>query len=182
MRVDEPPVSFSVALRLVSALDVVLLDLPTPSPCLPYFGRMVERDKNHACIILWSLGNESGVGPTHTLMHRWIHARDPSRPVVYEGLGQCCNDATDILVPMYALPGQLHHLVDAHGEDRPLLLSEYSHAMGNSCGGLAAYWAVIRRHGVLQGGCIWDWVDQGLTLAGGVGGLSSSRRTRTITS
>ena len=86
--------------------------------------RMVEREKNHACVIMWSLGNESGVGPTHHLLSRWIHARDASRPVHYEGLGNCCNSASDVLVPMYARPEQLRSFVDVPTETRPLILCE----------------------------------------------------------
>lgn len=124
--------------------------------------RMVERDKNHACIIAWSLGNEAGVGPTQSCMREYIARRDPSRFVQYEGLGQCVNPASDILVPMYAHPYQCAGLVDAPGEERPLVLCEYSHAMGNSNGGLHEYWRLFDTHPNIQGGFIWDWCDQGL--------------------
>ena len=124
--------------------------------------RMVERDKNFTCIVLWSLGNEAGVGPTQMLMKAYLKQRDPSRPVTYEGLGNCTAPATEILVPMYATPSQCSMLVDAPGEERPLILCEYSHAMGNSNGGLAGYWKLFYSHGNIQGGFVWDWADQGL--------------------
>ena len=113
--------------------------------------RMVECQKNHACIFMWSLGNESGVGPTHLLMRQWVNARDPTRPTHYEGLGNCHNGGSEVISPMYAHPDHCVQLVDAAGnDDRPLLLCEYSHAMGNSNGGLADYWRLFREHPHVQ--------------------------------
>ena len=91
--------------------------------------RMVERDKNHTCIVLWSLGNEAGVGPTQMLMNGYLKRRDPSRPIQYEGLGNCTHASSQLLVPMYAHPEHCTLLADAPGEVRPLVLCEYSHAM-----------------------------------------------------
>lgn len=122
--------------------------------------RMVECHKNHACIFMWSLGNESGIGPTHLLMREWVNARDPTRPTHYEGLGNCHNGASEVLSPMYAHPAHCVALADA--SDKPLILCEYSHAMGNSNGGLDEYWRLFREHAQIQGGFIWDWCDQGL--------------------
>ncbi|MDD1783131.1 beta-galactosidase [Enterovibrio sp. ZSDZ35] len=135
--------------------------------------RMVERDKNHPCIILWSLGNESGIGTNHHAMYQWLKHRDPTRPVQYEG-GGANTAATDILCPMYARVSQditdtplpkwsLPKWIGLPEENRPLILCEYAHAMGNSLGGFNKYWDAFRRHPRLQGGFIWDWVDQGLT-------------------
>ncbi|MFQ6130446.1 MAG: glycoside hydrolase family 2 TIM barrel-domain containing protein [Armatimonadota bacterium] len=121
--------------------------------------RMVERDKNHPSIIIWSLGNESGDGPNLEATSRWIHERDPSRPVQYQPAGD--KPYTDIIVPFYLPIGQLVDLARKH-PDRPVMLAEYQHAMGNSNGGLAGYWEAIEAHHNLQGGFIWDWVDQGL--------------------
>jgi beta-galactosidase len=128
--------------------------------------RMVQRDKNHPSIIFWSLGNESGYGPNHDAMAGWIRRYDPSRPLHYEGALQfdlyAEAPATDVICPMYP---QIDAIVawakSGHG-DRPLIMCEYSHAMGNSNGSLADYWDAIESHHGLQGGFIWDWVDQGL--------------------
>jgi len=136
--------------------------------------RMVSRDFNHPSIILWSLGNESGYGAAHDAMYHWARKVDPSRPVQYEG-GGSNTPATDVICPMYARthadldqgedlgpkPSLLNWLRVA-GEQRPVILCEYAHAMGNSLGNFADYWQVFREHPRLQGGFIWDWVDQGL--------------------
>jgi len=121
--------------------------------------RMVERDKNHPSIILWSLGNEAGDGTTFEAASDWIHHRDPSRPVHYERAGT--RPHTDIVCPMYS---RIERLIEYGREerDRPLILCEYAHAMGNSPGNLQDYWDVIEEYKHLQGGSIWDWVDQGL--------------------
>ena len=121
--------------------------------------RMVERDKNHPCIIIWSLGNEAGDGINTEATSRWIHERDNSRPVQYERAKE--RPHTDIVCPMY---DRIEEIVEYAQEnhDRPLILCEYAHAMGNSVGNLQDYWDAIESYDQLQGGCIWDWVDQGL--------------------
>jgi beta-galactosidase len=121
--------------------------------------RMMERDKNHPSVIVWSLGNEAGDGANFQATSRWIHERDPSRPVLYEPAGE--RDHVDIVAPMYARAYQLEAYALGN-PDRPLIMCEYAHAMGNSVGNLRDYWDVIDRYDVLQGGFIWDWVDQGL--------------------
>ncbi len=119
--------------------------------------RMVERDKNFTCIIGWSLGNEAGYGPHFETIYKWTKERDPSRPVQYEGGGY--NSVSDIFAPMYAKIERLteHTIRRSH---KPLILCEYAHAMGNSVGNLDDYWDLIYKHEQLQGGFIWDWVDQ----------------------
>ena len=121
--------------------------------------RMVERDKNHPSIVLWSLGNEAGEGAIFERTYAWIKQRDPSRPVQYEPAGEAAY--TDIYCPMYP---PIEHIVEyAEGDPaKPLIMIEYAHAMGNSVGNLADYWQAIDAHPVLQGGFIWDWVDQSL--------------------
>jgi len=121
--------------------------------------RMVERDKNHPSVIVWSLGNEGGDGVNFQATSDWIHERDPSRPVQYERAIR--EPHVDIYAPMYA---RIPHLLDWASEprSRPLILCEYAHAMGNSVGNLRDYWDVIYAHPQLQGGFIWDWIDQGL--------------------
>jgi len=120
---------------------------------------MVERDKNHPSIIIWSLGNEAGDGVNFKATYQWIKERDPSRPVQYERAEQ--KPHTDIVCPMYR---QIRHLKEyvRKRQSRPLIMCEYAHAMGNSVGNLQDYWDVIEKYEQLQGGFIWDWVDQGL--------------------
>ncbi|MCL4298862.1 MAG: DUF4981 domain-containing protein [Anaerolineae bacterium] len=157
--------------------------------------RLVERDKNHPCVIFWSLGNESGYGPNHDAMAGWIRGYDPSRPLHYEGaisqysallnaaeqpveadqhipgaeqeIGRRLGWrqgflATDVVSPMYP---SVDHII-AYAQDpantRPLVMCEYAHSMGNSTGNLKEYWEAIETCHGLQGGFIWDWVDQGI--------------------
>jgi beta-galactosidase len=120
---------------------------------------MVERDKNHPSIIIWSLGNEAGDGVNFTATADWVRERDPSRPVHYERAELGPN--TDIYCPMYERIPQIVEYAETY-DDRPLILCEYSHAMGNSNGNLEDYWDAIYKYERLQGGFIWDWVDQGL--------------------
>ncbi|MEH0831930.1 beta-galactosidase [Pectobacterium cacticida] len=141
--------------------------------------RMVQRDRNHPSIIIWSLGNESGHGANHDALYRWVKTVDPSRPVQYEG-GGANTAATDIICPMYARVDQdqpfpavpkwsIKKWLSMPGEQRPLILCEYAHAMGNSLGGYAKYWQAFRQYPRLQGGFVWDWVDQSLTKHDGEG-------------
>lgn len=121
--------------------------------------RMVERDKNHPSVVIWSLGNEAGNGENFYATYDWIKERDATRPVQYERALKERN--TDIYVPMYPSLEEIEEY--AQGDDpRPLIMCEYSHAMGNSMGNFAEYWALIDAYPKLQGGFIWDWVDQGL--------------------
>ncbi|MFC1606467.1 glycoside hydrolase family 2 TIM barrel-domain containing protein [Candidatus Latescibacterota bacterium] len=121
--------------------------------------RMVERDKNHPSVVIWSLGNEAGDGVNFEATSAWIHENDPSRPVHYERAEE--KPHTDIVCPMYARIEQIEAYAKKP-QSRPLILCEYAHAMGNSVGNLQDYWDVIEKYPVLQGGFIWDWVDQGL--------------------
>jgi len=126
--------------------------------------RMLERDKNHPSIIIWSLGNEAGDGHNILASYKWIKQRDLSRPVQYEREGKKTNAPerhSDILCPMYAPISSIEKYAQGN-PDRPLILCEYVHAMGNSVGGVKDYWDVIEKYKSLQGGCVWDWVDQGL--------------------
>ncbi|WP_204526521.1 beta-galactosidase [Citrobacter cronae] len=150
-----------------------LSDDPTWLPAMSQrVTRMVQRDRNHPSIIIWSLGNESGHGVNHDALYRWIKSEDPSRPVQYEG-GGANTAATDIICPMYARVDQdqpfpavpkwsIKKWLSMPGEQRPLILCEYAHAMGNSFGGFAKYWQAFRQYPRLQGGFVWDWVDQSL--------------------
>lgn len=129
----------------------------------------LERDKNHPCIVMWSMGNESGDGENFQAMSKWIHERDPSRPVHYEQAQQRAH--VDIFSPMYAsIQACLDYCREEEkkplAEQRPLIQCEYNHAMGNSSGNLSDYWEVYRKERLLQGGFIWDWKDQALLTKG----------------
>ena len=121
--------------------------------------RMVERDKNHASVIIWSMGNEAGFGPNFEACYRWIREADPSRPIHYERAEG--NDFTDIMCPMYADLEWCEKYLQSSPK-KPLIQCEYAHAMGNSMGGFKEYWDLIRKYPQYQGGFIWDFVDQGL--------------------
>jgi beta-galactosidase len=121
--------------------------------------RMFERDKNHPSIVTWSLGNEAGNGDNFFATYTWLKEHDKTRPTQYEGAISYEN--TDIQVPMYWSIEKMINYVDEGGA-RPLIQCEYAHAMGNSLGNLQDYWNVIESYPSMQGGFIWDWVDQGL--------------------
>jgi len=127
---------------------------------------MVERDKNHPSVIVWSLGNESGYGPNHDAAAGWLRARDPSRPLHYEGAinrdWSGGTRVTDVICPMYASVEEIESWAEGDSDTRPLILCEYSHAMGNSNGGLADYFAAFARYPALQGGFVWEWIDHGI--------------------
>lgn len=121
---------------------------------------MFERDKNHPSVIVWSLGNEAGNGYNFYNTYKWLKDNDKTRPVQYERAGMEWN--TDIRCPMYSHPWEIEEYAQNPKSDRPLILCEYAHAMGNSLGNFKEYWDIIEKYPLLQGGCIWDWVDQGL--------------------
>ena len=131
--------------------------------------RMALRDKNHASVIAWSLGNESGYGANHDAAAGWLRRYDPSRPLHYEGAikWDWSGDqaASDLTCPMYppisAIVGHAQSGLQRH----PLVMCEFSHAMGNSNGTLAEYWDAIEATPGLQGGFIWEWWDHGLVQA-----------------
>ena len=123
--------------------------------------RMVSCNRNHPSIIIWSLGNESGYGKNFDLMADWIRKTDPSRPIHYEGAGEA--KLVDLVSVMYPAIGDLEEAVRNESKDpRPYFMCEYAHAMGNSPGNLREYWQLIYNNPRLIGGCVWDWVDQGI--------------------
>lgn len=121
--------------------------------------RMVENFKNHPSIIFWSLGNEAGDGPNFEACYQWIKERDNSRAVQYERAGEAAH--TDVVCPMYSGLERLESYAKGDKKYRPFIMCEYAHAMGNSQGGFKDYWDLIRKYPKLQGGFIWDFVDQG---------------------
>ena len=135
--------------------------------------RMVERDKNHPCVIMWSLGNEAGTGANLAAMAAWIRERDGSRLIHYEGDHENCSYA-DVYSRMYAglpevaaighrqEPGTADPAHDAHRRGLPFLLCEYAHAMGNGPGGLRDYQELFEAHPRLAGGFVWEWIDHGI--------------------
>ena len=128
--------------------------------------RMALRDKNHASVVIWSLGNESGYGRNHDAAAAWLRDYDPSRPLHYEGAIRfdwaAARNVTDIICPMYPPIASIVDLAESGKQQRPLILCEYSHAMGNSNGTLAEYWDAIESHPGLQGAFIWEWRDHGI--------------------
>lgn len=121
--------------------------------------RMFERDKNHPSIIIWSLGNEAGKGKVFEATYQWLKDHDDSRLVQYEPAEE--EHYTDVFAPMYPSIERLVEYAESKPK-RPAIMIEYAHAMGNSVGNLKDYWQAIEKYDVLQGGFIWDWVDQSL--------------------
>lgn len=134
--------------------------------------RMVERDKNHASVIIWSLGNECGSGRGLTAMADWIKGRDPDRLVHYEG-DLSCKDV-DLYSRMYPTHAEVELIgkraedpwgdpeLDARRRAMPFIMCEYGHAMGNGPGGLSEYQRLFERYERCQGGFVWEWIDHGL--------------------
>ena len=148
-------------------------DDPTWRPALlDRMQRTVERDKNHPSIIMWSLGNEAGAGRNLAAMSEWVHGRDPSRPVHYEGdpgsghvdvysRMYATHDEVDA-IGRYAEPVTSDPALDAHRRSLPFVLCEYAHAMGNGPGGLLEYQQLFEKYPRCQGGFVWEWIDHGI--------------------
>jgi len=152
MLIDEANVESHGASRTVPASDP-----QWTKSCLDRMARMVQRDKNHPSVVIWSLGNEAGQGSNFARMAEYTHAADNTRPVHYQGM----NSVADMDSTMYP------HVDGLAGAGRstsskPFIMCEYAHAMGNAVGNLQEYWDVIDTYPRLIGGCIWDWVDQGI--------------------
>ncbi len=138
--------------------------------------RMVERDKNHACVIMWSLGNESYMGTNHLEMAGWCRRRDPSRPIHYEPFDTAQLDEYgepseyfDVIARMYPSPHELATIRQYNNRRRPVFMCEYAHSLGLGPGGLRDYWDVIFSDERFMGGCVWEWRDLSVreTLPGG---------------
>ena len=151
--------------------------------------RMAERDKNHPCVVMWSMGNESGYGPNFAAVSAWLHDFDPTRPVHYEGAqggnGEPDPKTVDVISRFYTRvkqeylnPGipeggdkeraenarweRLLEIAERTNDNRPVMTSEYAHCMGNALGNFKEYWDEIYSNPRMLGGFIWDWVDQGI--------------------
>ncbi|MFJ6853569.1 glycoside hydrolase family 2 TIM barrel-domain containing protein [Streptomyces sp. NPDC091271] len=152
-------------------------DNPSADPAwreayLDRMSRMVERDKNHPSVIMWSLGNESGTGDNLRAMADWTHERDPARPVHYEG--DWDSGYVDVYSRMYADHDETDRIgrraeepttdpeLDGHRRSLPFILCEYAHAMGNGPGGLSEYQRLFEQHPRCQGGFVWEWIDHGI--------------------
>ena len=134
--------------------------LPEWAPAhLDRIKRMFATDKNHPSIIIWSLGNECGNGPVFYDAYDWLKQIDSTRPVQFEQAGE--NRNTDIVAPMYPGIKSMKEYANSQ-KSRPYIMCEYSHAMGNSNGNFQEYWDIINSSKHMQGGFIWDWVDQGI--------------------
>ena len=137
--------------------------------------RMVERDKNHPAVIMWSLGNESGRGRNLAGMAEWTRLRDPSRPIHYEGDHESCayTDVYSLMYPKHAVvetigrgeePPTADPADDAHRRSLPFIMCEYAHAMGNGPGGLSDYQRLFEAYPRCQGGFVWEWIDHGIRV------------------
>jgi beta-galactosidase len=134
--------------------------------------KLVERDKNHPCVIFWSLGNESGTGPNHAAMSGWIKEYDRTRFVHYEGAQGNTSESdvdvqpdrpyVDVISRMYVDIGTMVKWASDLRETRPVMWCEYAHAMGNSLGNFFKFWDAIRSHDQIIGAFVWDWTDQGI--------------------
>ncbi|MDT5263341.1 MAG: beta-galactosidase [Acidobacteriota bacterium] len=127
---------------------------------------VVERDKNHPSVFIFSMGNEAGFGRNFVAAREWAKTNYPEFIVSYEP-GNSIH--SDVFSPMYTPPSQLIPQWEKYGRGRPMFLIEYAHSMGNSDGNLPEYWSEIESHRQLQGGFIWDWVDQGIRKRGANG-------------
>ena len=134
--------------------------------------RMVARDRNHPCVIFWSLGNESGDGICFDNAYNAVKALDPSRPIHYEGtfnggygsgVGTNTNKHSDLFSDMYPSVSQVKNKAEgSNTQGKPYFICEYAHAMGQAVGNLKEYWDIIENSTSIIGGCIWDWVDQAI--------------------
>ena len=129
---------------------------------LDRMNQMVQRDKNHACVVIWSLGNESSYGQNHKAMYDYVREVDPSRPVHYDGDVEA--DSVDMFSYMYPSLDRLVSNATSEGDSfsKPIVLCEYGHAMGNAPGAFEEYTEAFRTHRRLQGGWIWEWANHGL--------------------
>ena len=131
---------------------------------LDRISRMVRRDKNHPCILFWSMGNESGYGRNFAACYRFLKAYDPVRLVHYEE--DVCARTADVYSSMYTNQAKMDQKGRQTWRSKPHIMCEYAHAMGNGPGGLEEYWEIFERYPRLQGGFVWEWIDQSILREG----------------
>ncbi|MBQ7203297.1 MAG: DUF4981 domain-containing protein [Eubacterium sp.] len=131
--------------------------------CMARIKALYHRDKNHACVVCWSMGNESHGGETPKKMYKWLKETDKTRFVHFELDGDPNErELSDVMSKMYAKPDYLEEYALTARDSRPFILCEYTHAMGNSCGSTDEYTTLWDKYPCLQGGFVWDWVDQSI--------------------
>ncbi len=158
--VDETDIeTHGVCMFSEEGMDLIARDAAFEKQFVDRGTRMIARDINHASIIMWSLGNESGYGRNHVMMAEKMRAMDDSRPIHYEGDREAVT--SDVYSRMYASPAEMQAYIDKKPE-KPFFLCEYAHAMGQGPGGLRDYWNLIDSSVYLMGGCVWEWADHGL--------------------
>ncbi|RYG45950.1 beta-galactosidase, partial [bacterium] len=140
--------------------DNITNDPAWEASCVDRMRRMVERDKNHPCVVMWSLGNEAGFGVNHRAMAEWTKERDPSRPLHYEQDHK--GEVTDVMSQMYTSHESVAKIAGEEG--KPFVLCEYAHAMGNGPGGLGQYWDTIWHSPRCLGAFVWEWIDHGIRV------------------
>ncbi|CAN5472573.1 glycoside hydrolase family 2 TIM barrel-domain containing protein [soil metagenome] len=140
--------------------DNITNDPAWEASCVDRMQRMVERDKNHPCVIMWSLGNEAGFGINHVKMAEWTKERDPSRPIHYERDQDC--QVADVLSQMYTGHSDVEKIAGEEGT--PFLLCDYAPAMGTGPGGLGEYWDIIWNSPRCMGAFVWEWIDHGIRV------------------
>lgn len=146
----------------IDGKNIVSMDPKFEKAYIDRMQRMVERDKNHPSVVIWSLGNESGYGINHLPMAAWVKNRDNTRLVHYEGMWrnlEISNSDIDIYSRMYPSIAQIEEFLQDETEKRPLVLCEYCHAMGNGPGDIKDYWELFYKHPRLAGGFVWEWTD-----------------------
>ena len=146
----------------VGSFDLIAGDPAWQAQFLDRGTRMVIRDRNHPCVLIWSLGNESGYGVNHQEMARAMRALDPTRPIHYEGdRKEASAQTADITSRMYASVEAMVEYARS-GPEKPFFQCEYAHAMGQGPGLLETYWQAVQAHPQLMGGCVWEWADHGI--------------------
>lgn len=146
--------------ELVGKVDLLSDDPAWEAAYVDRMERMVHRDKNHASIIMWSLGNESGFGCNQRAMSEWCRKADPTRLIHYEGDREAA--VCDVFSTMYSSPEKLEGFGQQEDLNKPHIVCEYAHAMGNGPGGLKEYDEIYKKYRRLQGGFVWEWIDHGL--------------------
>ena len=165
MLYQEQPMDFE---RLIEVFGLVPRTPMFENAILDRVQRNVKRDQNHACIVMWSLGNEAGFGPAFEKAGRWVKAYDPSRLCHYEGMHYAAEDSDtsmlDVHSRMYASTQEIKQYFDQRTDPRPLMLCEYIHAMGNGPGDTQDYQTLIDRYPGFCGGFVWEFCDHAVYM------------------